>query len=115
MIKDETGAEFFYWPIVNLVEGESSEIIIVTIDTPIDAYLRATQDERVKFWAKWMAFPSNPFTQINTGNGINMNGISGPTTQFAIYVEAVAPIEDVFTRVPLTLIAAITSPAGWTT
>lgn len=113
MIKDAVGNELFYWPISNLAAGENSEVIIIRIETPSDGKLKATDDDRINMWAKWMQFPLNPFTNISDGPGINLSGIPGPYAEFAIYVEAVEPIDGAFIRVPITVVVSISRPAGW--
>ena len=115
MIKDLSGKEITYWPIPNLVEGQNSEVLTIRIDTPIEARLRANSDPRIKFWAKWMAFPNNPFIEVSTGAGISLSGIPAPYAEFEIYVEALSPINSAFERVPITLFVVEGHAAGWLT
>lgn len=113
MFKDEQGNELRYWPISNLAEGESSEVIRIKLDAPTSGKLKASVDSRARVWAKWTQFPSNPFVNISNGQGIPLDGIPGPYAVFDIYVEALSPI-DVFERVPITVVASVSVPAGWT-
>lgn len=112
-IYDENGVEFYYWPIVNLVEGQTSETINIRIDTPFTGRLHCSSDDRVKLWARQL--PGGAFTDISNGPGILLTGIPGPYIAFAIYVEALAPISNAFERVPLSLAITGGSSAAWLT
>lgn len=101
-----------YWPIPTLKENDISPTIIVQLIAPRNGYLRASLDARARVWAKWMQFPLNPFINISAGSGINLNGIPGPYAVFQIYVEALSPIVGM-ERVPLTVMATESDPAGW--
>lgn len=113
IILDELNNQIYYWPISNLAAGESSEAIRIKIPTPTTRYLTASVDARVKVWAKWMAFPANPYSNINDGTGINLAGIPGPYGEFEIYVEALEPMTEAFVRVPLSVITSEGVKAGW--
>lgn len=112
MFLDSMDMDLTYWP-TSLKEGETSEVIEIQVETPFVGYLRATNDARARVWAKWMMFPANPFINISAGSGINLDGLSGPFADFAVYVEALSPI-DGFERVPLTVVQSENRPAGWT-
>lgn len=108
---DELGNVISYWP-MSLTEGESSEAIIIQVPINTSGFLRATNDERAEIWAKWMMFPLNPYINISTGSGISLNGLTGPYQNFSVYVKALTPITG-FERVPLSIIASLNAPAGW--
>lgn len=112
MIVDANGDELTYWAISGLIEGDNSDPLDYTVPSPSSvAYLRATHDDRLKIWTKKIGDAS--FVDISTGTGYNMGPFAGTDVDFETYVEALDGITGL-ERVPVTIVAAVSYPAGWT-
>lgn len=110
MITDSNNDELTYWPISGLVEGETSEVLDFTIENPsTPAVLSANQDDRLIVWARKVGDVS--YVDIAT-TPYDLSGFSAGPLDFQCYVEALTPIEGL-ERVPVTVSAGTSSPAGW--
>lgn len=110
-MRDSNGVEVQYWPIPALTVGEDSETVVFNFDTPVtNGRLKSGFDARIKVWARVAGIGS--YVDISTGDGIALSALSGPDTDFEVYVEALSTI-DALDRILLSLTTGESAPAGW--
>ncbi len=106
MIKDADGNELSYWPISGLIEGEDSETLVFYVQGGGTLY--ATESDKCIFWARRVGDP----TWVNVAvSPYSLVGLTGDIA-FEGYVEALTPIVGL-ERIPLTVVAGSSGPAGW--
>ena len=112
-MKDANGIELTYWPITGLIEGESSQVLTIKVTTPVvGGYLRASNDPRLKVWARRKGVGAS-YVDIRL-TGIDISGMPVGDTEFEIYAEAVTPITGL-ERIPVAVSASGASAANWLT
>jgi len=110
-MKDANGDELTYWPITGLVEGETSQVLTILVTTPVvGGYLRASNDPRLKVWARPKDVGED-YVDIRF-TGIALADMPVGDTEFEIYVEAVTPITGL-ERIPVAVSASGASAANW--
>jgi len=114
MSKDADGHVFTYWPITGLVEGENSEVLTFSEQTPsTNGFLRSTGNDVVNVWARRKGVGASYQNIVTTP--IDLSGMPAGDTEFEIYLECIGPIPDGMEIVTLYVTASFARAAGWTT
>jgi len=110
MIKDANNVEMIYWPINGLVEGQSTDPIVLRIDTPVAGELRCEPNPNLRIMARVNG--SGAYQDI-ASDPIDLSGFPAGQTEFQIYAEALSPIAGAL-RVVMYVSTSLNGPAAWT-
>lgn len=109
--KDRAGNPLTYIQFTGLLSNGSSETVEFMVDpTPTAGMLSATLDDDVAVMCR--VKDTGLFVNIST-DPIDLSVINeGPDTVFELYLATGASIQGLY-RVPLTIVAGSSLPAGW--